>query len=125
MLIDPSLRDASPDFEFDDASALNDYARSPQKDFDEWYSGMEGKTFRQRADMIMGRLSNYLSPEDMDAIREMLALLERNEKNGRKENTDIEYITKRLQEKNKDVNEIAVLRFYIILNAAGLIGSEK
>lgn len=121
MVLDPNLKDASLNLEFDDASALKEYAAVPQENFDEWYDKLNGMPYKKRLKTLVSKLKEHLSGEDQNAIDEMVKILEKY----KNENTDIEFITKKLQEKNKDVNEIAVLQFYILLNSMGLIMVDK
>lgn len=123
MFIDPSLADTSIHLEYDDASALKAYADSPQSDFDEWYDKLGNMSEGKRKEAILDRLRSQLSLEDAMVVDAMVDLLEKTKESN--ENTDIEYITRELKKKFPEINELAVLQFYIILNSIGIVSVKK
>ena len=123
MFIDPSLADTSIHLEYDDASALKAYADTSQIDFDEWYENLGKMSEKERKKTVLDRLRSQLSLEDAMVVDAMVELLEKTKESSM--NTDIEYITKELEKKFPDINELAVLQFYIILNSIGIVTVKK
>lgn len=87
------------------------------EEYQKWYEDFMKKSDKEKSDIILNKVKEQISDVDREVLDKIVKLIEDNPD----KHTDLIWLQEKLEKEYPDINPIAIMNYFFILNLCGII----